>query len=387
MTFFVGVDIAKFTHYACIIDERGVIHANSFSFENTIDGFQLFLSALSSLEKNDILVGFESTAHYHENLFNFLSARGFKCELINPILTKRFRSLSLRDTKTDKIDAFSIASFLSFNHSRMNGSSFFINELKFLCNERENLKSKISSEKIRLTSLFDRTFPELKAFIGSSLYSKGFFNLFKHLNTAYQIKTTRIDRLYNLINESYNFYSKDKVSQIKSLASSSIGFHSDVLSSYISNTVYQIELFEQQLSCVEKQIIDIIKPMNSPLLKIPGFGYIQTAYLLATIENIARFDSPSKLLAYAGLDPKVRQSGLFKASSTRMSKRGNKLLRYALIWSANNVRKNSKTMKEYYLKKRSESKSHYNALGHCSKKLVNYIFFVLQNPDKDFILD
>ena len=138
---------------------------------------------------------------------------------------------------------------------------------------------------------------------------------------------------------------------------------------------------------MEKQIIDIIKPINSPLLKIPGFGYIQTAYLLATFENIARFDSPSKLLAYAGLDPKVRQSGLFKASSTRMSKRGNKLLRYALIWSANNVRKNSKTMKEYYLKKRSESKSHYNALGHCSKKLVNYIFFVLQNPDKDFILD
>ena len=387
MTFFVGVDIAKFTHYACIIDERGVVHANSFSFENTIDGFKLFLSTLSSFEKKDILIGFESTAHYHENLFNFLSTRGFKCELINPILTKRFRSLSLRDAKTDKIDAFSIASFLSFNHSRMNGSSFSINELKFLCNERENLKSKISSEKIRLTSLFDRTFPELKVFIGSSFYSKGFFNLFKNLNTAYQIKTTRIDRLYNLINESYSFYTKDKVSQIKSLASSSIGFHSDALSSYISNTVYQIELLEQQLSSVEKLIINIIKPMDSPLLKIPGFGYIQTAYLLATIENIARFDSPRKLLAYAGLDPKIRQSGLFKASSTRMSKRGSKLLRYALIWSANNVRKNSKTMKAYYLKKRSEGKSHYNALGHCSKKLVNYIFFVLQNPDKDFVLD
>ncbi len=122
-------------------------------------------------------------------------------------------------------------------------------------------------------------------------------------------------------------------------------------------------------------------------MKIPGFGYIQTAYLLATIENISRFDSPNKIMAMAGLDPKIRQSGRFKESRTRMSKRGNKLLRYTLIRSTNNVRKNSNTMKSYYLKKRSEGKSHYNALGHCSRKLVNYIFFVLKNPDKEFILD
>ena len=180
---------------------------------------------------------------------------------------------------------------------------------------------------------------------------------------------------------------KDKASQIKSLASSSVSFHSAAISTYIKDTVYQNELFQQQLLDIDKQIISIMKETDSPLMKIPGFGYIQTAYLLATIENISRFDSPNKIMAMAGLDPKIRQSGQFKASRTRMSKRGNKLLRHTLIRSTNNVRKNSNTMKSYYLKKKSEGKSHYNALGHCSRKLVNYIFFVLKNPDKEFILD
>ena len=116
-------------------------------------------------------------------------------------------------------------------------------------------------------------------------------------------------------------------------------------------------------------------------------GPIQIAYILSAIRNISHFDDSSKILAFAGLDPKIRQSGNFKASSTRMSKRGNALLRYAITWSANNIRQNSITMETYYLKKRAQGKSHYNALGHCAKKVVNYIFFILNNPDKDFTLE
>lgn len=114
---------------------------------------------------------------------------------------------------------------------------------------------------------------------------------------------------------------------------------------------------------------------------------IQIAYILATIQNISRFDNPCQVVSFAGLDPKVRQSGQFKASKTRISKRGNHLLPYALTWSANNIRKNSTVMSDYYLKKRSEGKSHYNALGHCAKKVVNYVFFILNNPDKELVLD
>ena len=230
MTYYIGVDIAKFVHYACIINHLGEVHQTSFPFDNSADGFQLFLSKFSSYDKGDVVIGFESTAHYHKNLFNFLSGLGFHCELINPILTKRFRSLNIRDVKTDSTDAFPIATFLAFNHHKENNSSFNVSELKYFCIQREDLKQKLSTEKIRFISLLDRTFPELKPFIKNTIYSKGFLNFLKFYNTAYQIKTARIDRLYNLLNENYHFMTKDKVLQIKSLASSSVSFHSVAIS-------------------------------------------------------------------------------------------------------------------------------------------------------------
>ena len=151
--------------------------------------------------------------------------------------------------------------------------------------------------------------------------------------------------------------------------------------------MYQIELIESQIDDVQHAIIEHMRVLDSPLLQLPGMGYIQTAYIISVIQNIQRFDSALKVIAYAGLDPKIRQSGQFTASKTHMSKRGSKLLRYALIWSANNVRKNSNTLGTYYNKKRSQGKSHYNALGHCDSKLVNYIFFILNNPEKEFIFE
>lgn len=385
MTYFIGVDIAKHDHVASIIDQCGVVHVHPFSFKNTIDGFQLFLSKFSSFDKEEVVIGFESTAHYHQNLYHFLSINDYHSILLNPILTKRFRGLNIRDIKTDKIDSLSICSYLAFSNSK--SSSFKINDLMYLCKHREDLKRKVSNEKIKLTSMLDRTFPELKEFIGSSLYTQGFLNLLKTHNTAQIIKTTRKDKLFNTLNEHRQFISVEKVSLLKVLASSSVGFHSESLSLSISDCVYQIELFSSQLKRVDKRIVLSMQELDSPLLKIPGLGYIQSAYILASIVNISQFDSPSKLLAFAGLDPKIRQSGMFEAKSCRMSKRGNKLLRYALIWSAHNVVRNSTTMNDYYLKKRSEGKSHYNALGHCAKKLTNYIFFVLKNPDKEFILN
>ena len=81
----------------------------------------------------------------------------------------------------------------------------------------------------------------------------------------------------------------------------------------------------------------------------------------------------------------MRQSGTWQASRTRMSKRGNALLRYALIWTANNVRKHSPKMKDFYEKKRSQGKNHYSALGHCAAKLCRYIFYILNHPEDDFI--
>ena len=119
---------------------------------------------------------------------------------------------------------------------------------------------------------------------------------------------------------------------------------------------------------------------------MPGIGDMTAAIIISEIGDINRFNNPSQVLAFAGLDPSVKQSGNFNASSTRMSKRGSSLLRYALILAANNVQLNTKTFNDYYNSKRLQGKLHYNALGHCAGKLVRNIFYMLKHNVK-FNLD
>lgn len=369
MTYFVGIDIAKHLHYACIIDQSGQVVTQPFPFKNTSVGFQLLLSHLSTFSKDSLFIGFESTAHYHENLAFFLTSTSYSYELINPLLSKRFRGLNIRDVKNDKVDALTIATFLSINRNSPIQEDFFTNELAFLSKERDNIIKQRSREYVRLTAYLDRVFPEFKPRIGASIKSFGFHNLLCKFSTAKEIKETRIDVLFNTLNFKRKTYSKAYVSELKNLAKSFVGYHSDALSKIIKNIIHQIEFLNSQLDTIELEIKCHPLVMNSRLTLIPGMGPIQIAYILSAIENITRFDHPSKIVAFAGLDPKVRQSGQFVATKTRMSKRGNSLLRYALNWSANNIRMHSSVMNTYYLKKRSEGKSHYNALGHCAKKL------------------
>ncbi|WP_249028595.1 IS110 family RNA-guided transposase [Tannockella kyphosi] len=387
MTYYVGIDIAKTTHYACVITTHGEVIHQPFPFDNSKEGFHLLLSKISSIDKEDILIGFESTAHYHQNLHSYLSTLGYHCELINPIISKQFRGLSVRNAKTDKIDAMSIAQLLSYQYNNSQGQDFLVSDLRVYCDERVRLTKQKTKLYIQLTAELDRVFPELKSFFKGNLKTNAAHNLLKRYATAKEIKEVRNEALTKLISKNSKGFNLERIKDLKSLSKNSVGFHSNAISFRIKNIILQIELLESQIEDVEANIIEMMKEIDSAILNIPGMGYIQGAYILSAIISIDRFDSPCKVLAYAGLDPIIRQSGNFNAKRTRMSKRGNATLRYALIWAAHNVAKNSTTMNTYYLKKRSEGKSHYNALGHCSKKLVNYIYFVLNNPDEKFILE
>lgn len=388
MIYFVGIDVAKYEHVVTILDSStGEFIVDSLHFDNNDKGFKSLLSNLSQLNKNDVVIGFESTAHYHQTLFNFLTQKKFKCILINPYMTSRFRSISLRNAKNDNIDSRAIASFLSFEYKNLLQVEFESNEMKELSIQRDTLIKDSSKLKIKLLSYLDRVFPELESVVDKAgIHSKAIRAILKEYPTARSISSTRIDHLIKLSNDaSRNRYPADKVKAIKKAAKSSIGFHSDAIGLKIKQSIEQLESLEKQTDEINEVIIHLPSVMDSPLHKIKGINSIEIAYIMSAIININRFDVPSKLVAYAGLDPKVRQSGTWSASTTRMSKRGNRLLRYALIWAANNIRKHPSKMKDYYDKKRAQGKSHYNALGHCAAKLCRYIFFILNNPDKEFI--
>lgn len=388
MTYYVGVDIAKYEHVASIVDSKtGELIVDSYHFDNSLKGFKELLSHLSKLNKKDVVIGFESTAHYHQALFNYLTEHHYKCYLINPLMISRFRSISLRDSKNDNIDSRAISSFLLLEHKKLINEEFEVNELKELCLQRSFLMENSTKLKIKLVSYLDRVFPELcKTIPSGTLYTQGVCAILKECPTAKAISETRIDHLVSVVKKaSSGRYKESMVIKIKEAAKSSIGFDSEALSLKIKQSIETLESYKKQIDEINSSITNHELVINSPLHQIKGINSIEIGYIMSAIISINRFDSPEKLVAYAGLDPKVRQSGTWQASKTRMSKRGNVLLRYALIWTANNIRKYPSKMKDYYEIKRSQNKSHYNALGHCATKLIRYIFWILNNPDKEFI--
>lgn len=376
---YVGIDIAKQTHFASIMNSDGEILAEPFSFSNDFSGFQTLLYHLDSFSKDDTFIGVESTAHYSENLTCFLFSRGFQVCIINPILTASLRKSNIRKTKTDSVDTFLIIKALSLNHFRLFTERDYQSlQLKNLCRFRQKLIKARTKVKIQLVTYVDLLFPELQYFFKSGLHGKTCYALLKEQPNPDKIASMHLTRLYNLLNKtSKGHFGKQHAIALKELAAQSVGIKNDTLSLQILQSIQQIEMYTQQLSDIETSIHEIMNKLDSVIKTIPGIGALNGAMILGEIGDISRFEKPCQLLAYAGLDPSVYQSGNFHASRTRMSKRGSKLLRYALINAAWQTTLVNKTFKDYYDLKVSQGRRHYNALGHVAHKLVRVIHKML----------
>ena len=380
-SYFVGIDIAKNTHWASCISSDGEIIFEPFSFANDNNGFQKLISKLVSLDKTKILIGLESTAHYGENIISYLFNLNYYIGIINPIQTANLRRSNIRKTKNDKVDTKIIIKALTLgNYSLITSRDINNLKLKGLCRSRRNLVTMRSKAKIQLVSYMDQIFPELESFFKGNLHLNVSYQLLKEFSSPKEISNLHLTKLTNILKDnSHGRYNKANAIELRELAKSSVGIDNPTLSLQIKHAILQIELFDEQIKEVESLYQEILDEMNSPILTIPGMSYNQAAVILGCIGDINRFEHSCQLLAYAGLDPSVIQSGNFQARSTRMSKRGSGMLRYSLVYSAHNVVKNNKTFKEYYDLKRSQGKSHYCALGHVSHKLVRIIFKMLKD--------
>ena len=378
----VGIDIAKLNHYAAIIDySTGEVIEQPFLVTNNKAGFELLLSKICDFDKSEVLIGIESTAHYGDNLISYFHKLDFKIGVINPIQTATLRKSRIRKVKNDKVDSLLICEALSLGYyNLLSDIDVELLEVKSLCRFHKDLKDKAAEAKIQLKSYVDQVFPELNSFFKNNLDIKTAHELLKLYQSPNEISSINLTKLSNiLIKSSKGKYDKLRAIELKQLASNSVGINNSAISIQIKMIINQIELFESQIKDIEKQVSSFIKKSDNVITSIPGIGDMTAAIILSEIGDINRFNNPSQVLAFAGLDPSVKQSGTFNASSTRMSKRGSPLLRYALILAANNVRLNTKTFNDYYNMKISQGKLHYNALGHCAGKLIRNIFYMLKN--------
>ena len=385
---YVGIDIAKLNHFASALSSDGEVLIEPFKFTNDSDGFFMLLSKLSSFDKDSIVIGLESTAHYGNNLLMFLVPKGYKVCLINPIQTAVLRKNNIRKTKTDKVDTYIIAKALMMNDFRyVTLQDIGLIQLKNLGRFRLKMVKQRTRLKIQLTSYVDQVFPELQYFFKSGIHHKGCYALLKEAPSPEAIASMHLTHLTHLLKtNSHGHFKKETALELRVLAQKSVGGGDKSLSIQIAQSIEQIELLDSQLKRTEQEIADIVNSLDSVIMTIPGIGFINGGMILGEIGDIKRFSSPSKLLAFAGLDPSVYQSGNFQAKRTRMSKRGSRAFRYALMNAAHNVVKNNATFKTYYDKKRDEGRSHYNALGHCAGKLVRIIHKMLTD-DVTFDLD
>ena len=379
--FLLGIDIAKLNHVASCIDSstNEVIFSN-FKFKNDFKGFSDLLDKIKSLDVKNLIIGLESTSHYGENLINFLFKQHFKVALINPLQTSHLRKANIRDAKNDRLDSLNIARSLIF--SKLN----FVSEknidcfsLKKLTRFRSNLIKQRSKAKIQLTSLLDLLFPELQYLFKSKIHSKTIYTLLKKYPSAEEIAALKDDEISNLLYaSSKGHFKREKSIELKSLAKTTVGIKDTSVSLHVIQLIELIELFDRQIKDIVTKIADTVDKLDTKLLSVPGINIIACAIILGETNNFDNFSNATKLLAFAGLDPKIRQSGNFSATSCRMSKKGSPYLRYALIFTAWNTVRHSEKFNKYYCLKRSQSKSHYNALGHVAHKLVRVIFTLIK---------
>ena len=376
---YVGIDVAKDKHDCFITNSDGEVLFKAFTIANNLTGFTELYQKIESVMKDvsKVKVGLEATGHYSYNLLGYLIDKGLPTYAINPLHTNLYRkSLSLRQTKTDKVDARTIASMLmsDVNLKSYSDTSYHNEELKSLTRyrfdkvkERAKLKSSVS----RLVCIL---FPELEKLV-PTLHMASVYALLSEFPGAKQVANVHLTRLTNLLTKaSKGRYGKETAITFRDAARTSIGSNMPAKSLELKHTIKLIRELTSEIDEIENEIKIIMDEIHSPILSIPGINYRMGAMIIAEIGDFNRFDSPDKILAYAGFSPSTYQSGQLDGAYSHMEKRGSRYLRYALYNAAKYVCHWDSTFAEYLAKKRAEGK-HYNvAISHAIKKLVRVIY-------------
>jgi transposase len=365
-----------------------VLH-DVFVISNNIDGFNDLFTKIqtASASSDNIKVGLEATGHYSYNLLGFLIDKGLAPFVINPLHSTLFRkSLSLRKTKTDKVDARTIAAMLAsdMNLKSYSDTAYHNEELKSLVRYRFDKVKERAKLKTSIARLVNILFPELEKLV-PSLHLVSVYTFLEEFPGAHQVATAHLTRLKNLLYvASRGHYGDDTAVLFREEARRSIGSNMPAKSLELQHTIGLIRAMDTAIDEIESSIKVIMDEMGSPILTIPGISYRMGAMILAEIGDISRFDSPDKILAYAGLSPSTYQSGQLTSSYSRMEKRGSRYLRYALFNAARFVCQWEPSFATYLAKKRAEGK-HYNvAVSHAAKKLVRLIY-ALEKSGQAFI--
>lgn len=381
--YIVGIDIGKNHHEASIVSPEGKQIGRSLRFATTHKGADSLMRFIfKNIGNSPCVFGMEATGHYWYPIYSFLKAKGYTIYVINPIQSDSLRKMYIRQTKNDSIDSFLIAEVIRFGQF---GTTSMADEnilaMRQLCRYRDSVISSRTEIKLRIGTIMEQIFPEYEKQFSSLWVSTSMGILEKYL-TPENIENAPIDELFEIIKDkSHNRLTKAKAISIKEAAADTFGIKiaQDAFSFQLKQLIDRMNFLDKQIEALDCQILEYYEKFDCYLHTIPGIGMIAAATILAEIGDISRFKNSSSLIAFAGIDPTVRQSGEFNSTHNHMSKRGSPYLRHAIFLAATTCSFHNSPLNAYYKKKRDQGKHHLTATGAVARKLTTVIYAVLRD--------
>ncbi len=315
----VGIDVAKDKHDCFILSSESEVLADVFTIQNNAEGFDTLLQTIRRFvcPGDKIKVRLEATGHYNYNILGFLLDKGLDTYVINPLHTNLYRkSLSLRKTKTDRVDARTIAAMLmsDVNLKSYTDTAYHNEELKSLTRYRFDKARERAKLKQSVSRLVTILFPELEKLV-SSLHLASVYALLSEFPSAKQVADAHLTHLKAVLNgASKGRYGRDMATAFRDAARCSVGSVMPTKSLELRHTIRLIHELDAEIEDIEAAIQSMMDEIHSPITTIPGIGVRMGAMILAEIGDFSRFDSPDKILAYAGMTPSTYQSGQLSLS-------------------------------------------------------------------------
>jgi transposase len=379
---YVGIDIGKRQHEATILDEAGQQQGKPLRFANTREGAAQLLARLTASDQ-PVVCALEATGHYWLALYAYLHQAGLNVVVVNPLQSNAYRTTFLRKTKTDRRDSWVIADLVRIGRARAAPVPDQLTlQIRELSRFRFSLIDQIADLKRKALSVLDRVFPEYEALF-TDIFRKGSRALLARAATAEEIAAFDLAELTSVLRTaSQGKFREEKAREIQEAAKNSLGvsFLADAAQVELRCLLDHLSFLEDQVAKVDQHVAALVRqtPTGTYLLSIPGVGPALAAAILGEIGDIGRFETPTKLVAFAGLDPSVHQSGQFTAEHAALSKRGSPYLRRAIWLAAHPARQRNPDLQEVYARKITQGKCHQRAMAAVAHRLLNRIYVVLK---------
>lgn len=372
--FGVGIDVAKSKSMAAILSDDGEIVKAPFEIANTESGLSFLCSIIKELD-GDVFSVVESTSVYHFPVVSYLQENDIFVSVVNPLIIKKYASMDIRKVKTDKIDSLKLASYVIDNFRHLvnySPDSEVYAELRILSRQYLHYVKILANAKVNLTDMLDRTLPGIKPLLTSNIRTTGknklcdFVEKFWHCDVIKNMSESKFTSEYIKWAKKKGYHPNE--TKAKSLYANALECIPTLPSNFPSTKMLVLEAakavrtIETTLAAILSQMTGLAKslPEFSVVRAMPGVGDVLAPRIIAEIGDVRRLHSSSALIAYAGIDTPPYESGEFRASNRKITKRGSASLRktgYEIIQALKVVQpQNDNKVYQYLIKKENERK-------------------------------